>query len=185
MEDVQLAAKMNSQRIVGVDASEAVTGDVFDAVNQQELIQLADPSSVLLRYPLDTMLQRPHSFVPGSDAYPDDIPTAPTTTAAAAMTMMTNRNNNSSSSSSSVRQQQQQQQQQHQVVASGSGAIETDETAETTIPREQSGSSSGGGGGGGGCGMGFVATSLMRSAPKKLDQTASGFAGDDDDVDRQ
>lgn len=70
---MKLAVKLSDIRVTGIDPLESVVDDMKDHVNKKDLFALADPDSVLIRYPPanNTFLQRGHTFVSGSDAYPE------------------------------------------------------------------------------------------------------------------
>jgi hypothetical protein len=60
---------MHSSRVTGVDSSDAFSAEIRAAVNTQELMDFVDKDAVLLRYPPNMLMQRTHTFVPGSEAY--------------------------------------------------------------------------------------------------------------------
>jgi hypothetical protein len=72
-EDVKLAVKLSDAHAVGFDAPESVQHAVQAEMQREDLTMLADPSSVLHRYPQDMFMQRAYTFVTGSEAYPQDM----------------------------------------------------------------------------------------------------------------
>jgi hypothetical protein len=68
-EDVKLAVKLSDAHAVGFDAPESVQHAVREQMHE-DLTELADPHSVLHRYPQDMFMQRAYTYITGSEAYP-------------------------------------------------------------------------------------------------------------------
>ena len=66
-----LAARMSTTRIIGLDARASVAAELQREINKQDLMSIQAKDSVLLRYPHDQFMQRVHTYVPGSEAYPE------------------------------------------------------------------------------------------------------------------
>mmetsp|Transcript_8924 Transcript_8924/g.14835 ORF Transcript_8924/g.14835 Transcript_8924/m.14835 type:complete len:192 (+) Transcript_8924:147-722(+) len=71
-DDIKLAVKLSDSHCAGIDANENVQMHIQRQLQMKGLTQLADPESVLHRYPQDMLMQRTFTFIPGAEAYTKD-----------------------------------------------------------------------------------------------------------------
>jgi len=64
--------KLSDSHCAGIDANENVQMHIQRQLQMKGLTQLADPESVLHRYPQDMLMQRTFTFIPGAEAYTKD-----------------------------------------------------------------------------------------------------------------
>jgi hypothetical protein len=74
-EDVKIAVKLNDAYAVSLDSRESVAVRVRELLLKKSLTDLADPRSVLIRYPTEQYIQRSHTYVPGNEAYEEEVGT--------------------------------------------------------------------------------------------------------------
>ena len=61
--------RLNDAHCIALDSRESIVKEVQELINRKKLKELADPDSVLNRYPKDMFMQRSFTYIPGSEGY--------------------------------------------------------------------------------------------------------------------
>lgn len=75
---MDLSIKLSMHRRSGVAANTEILNKFARTINSQDLSELIDKERVLIKYPRklhESLLQRSYTYVPGSQAFPDEIGT--------------------------------------------------------------------------------------------------------------
>jgi len=77
-DDMDLAIKLSMHRRSGIAANTELMNKFARTINSQDLSEIIDKERVLIKYPRklhESLLQRSYTYIPGSQAYPDEITT--------------------------------------------------------------------------------------------------------------
>ena len=75
-DDMDLAIKLSMHRRSGIAANTEIMNKFARTINSQDLSELIDKERVLIKYPRklhESLLQRSYTYIPGSQAYPDEF----------------------------------------------------------------------------------------------------------------
>jgi len=62
---------MSSSRRTGLDYRDGEVNELKRQVNEKDLVNFIEPNAVIFHFPRETLLQRVHTFIPGSEGYPE------------------------------------------------------------------------------------------------------------------
>lgn len=67
--DVVTAVKLSDNLLLSSEQRESVLMEVKPFINKSSLVDFQEPHALQVRYSKAALVQRVHTFVPGSDAY--------------------------------------------------------------------------------------------------------------------
>lgn len=76
LEDMQIAVKLSDERTLGLDTRQRLIQEIEKDINtgeNRDLLKLLNKESVLNRYPSGAYKQRCYSYVPGIDAFQEEV----------------------------------------------------------------------------------------------------------------
>ena len=101
-DDMDLAIKLSMHRRSGIAANTEIMNKFARTINSQDLSELIDKERVLIKYPRklhESLLQRSYTYIPGSQAYPDEFTSTDINTEKQMDIDNSNNNNNNNNSS--------------------------------------------------------------------------------------
>jgi hypothetical protein len=76
LEDMQIAVKLSDERTLGLDTRQRLIQEIEKDINtgeNRDLLKLLNKENVLNRYPPGAYKQRCYSYIPGIDAFQEEV----------------------------------------------------------------------------------------------------------------